>query len=328
MSIDPAAFRRQFRSLAAELGRTGTQSLCDVLEVEHFQSGEVIVDLGGGDWILHFMSQGDVSVQLPGPTGLIEVGELHAGSVIGEVSFLDHQLHTAQVVAEGPCTAFRLSHAGMEQLRVQDPVAAANLVHAACQVLAERLRMAVGQLEQLQRPPSPDGQSSSSLLDAVRVLLGMPRAESEVASALALLPGFSELTSHERAVLDHAMWVQERPDGHRFVTQGRRTDTAYLVLEGEVAVVRKHDDVEEEVARHGRGDLFGLLALLDHQPRSASCVAVGPVRVACLQRQAYQSLRHRPAVLRPIQGAIAAQLTKDFRRVDNLLRGELQATLS
>ncbi len=328
MSIDVSRFRKRFRSLAAELGRSGTASLCAVLEEERFSKGDIVVDLAGGDWMLHLLEHGSVSVQLPTPSGLVEVGELHAGAVLGEVSFLDHELHTAQVVADTDCICHRLSHAGMEDLQAADPAAATNLVHAACQVLAERLRMANGQLEEL-RHPKRDAQATgqSALLDAVRVLLGMPRHRSEVASALAVLPGFSELSSHERAVLDHAMWVQERPSGHAFIAQGKRTDTAYLILSGEVAVVRTAGDGVTELAQMGRGELFGLLALLDHQPRSASCVARGPVRVACLQRQAYESLRSRPAVLRPIQQAIAAQLTKDFRHVELQLKDQLSALM-
>ena len=332
MSIDVARFRKRFRSLAAELGRSGTASLCEVLEEERFAPGDVVVDLAGTDWRLHLLEEGTVSVRLPGPTGLVEVGELHAGSVLGEVSFLDHELHTAEVVAEVPCVCQRLSHAGMEVLRRRDPAAATNLVHAACAVLAERLRMAVSQIEALRNPDNPLGAQAQDgeglLMDAVRVLFGMPRKESELSSTLALLPGFAELTPHERSVLDHAMWTQERPDGHAFISQGTRTDTAYLVLSGQVAVRRKTREGTMELARMNPGELFGVLALLDHQPRSASCVAVGNTRVACLQRQAYDALRHRPTVLRPVQQAIAAQLTRDVRNVEAQLREELSTLMS
>jgi len=50
---------------------------------------------------------------------------------------------------------------------------------------------------------------------------------------------------------------------------------------------------------------------------------VGATRVACLQRDAYNQLRRNPRVARPLQQAIAAQLTRDFRRTEDALREAL-----
>ncbi len=132
MPLDTHQLHDRFRPLAAALGRGGTEVLLGLLEEESYAPGDVVVDLDSGDWMLHLLECGRDSVQLPGRSGLAEVGELEAGAVLGEVAFLDHSLHTAQVVADTLCVCHRLSTASRLQLWERDPVAAANLERVVC----------------------------------------------------------------------------------------------------------------------------------------------------------------------------------------------------
>lgn len=60
----------------------------------------------------------------------------------------------------------------------------------------------------------------------------------------------------------------------------------FVLLDGAVRVVRRG----RTIARLGRGDVFGELALLDTGPRSASVVSDDPVETARLSRSAFLDL--------------------------------------
>lgn len=65
--------------------------------------------------------------------------------------------------------------------------------------------------------------------------------------------------------------------GETIFRQGDSGDVAYLIREGEVAIIR-HDGSEDRVLATLRpGDLFGEMAVIDERPRSATAKAVSPV---------------------------------------------------
>jgi CRP/FNR family transcriptional regulator, cyclic AMP receptor protein len=70
--------------------------------------------------------------------------------------------------------------------------------------------------------------------------------------------------------------TREGEPGHEFI----------LVLEGEVEV-RKGDEV---VATRGAGDYIGEIALLEHQPRSATVVATTPVVLEVIGQREFTTL--------------------------------------
>jgi len=84
-------------------------------------------------------------------------------------------------------------------------------------------------------------------------------------------------------------------------------DAAYLILDGEIALVA--DGVE--LLRRGRGGFVGEFALIDDQPRSAAAVARSPLRLLAWQRDAFlEALSLDPQVAR----AILRALTRKLRR--------------
>ena len=67
------------------------------------------------------------------------------------------------------------------------------------------------------------------------------------------------------------------------VRQGEREDIVYLVLTGRVRVTQARGDTASEVivAELGPGEVFGELAALEAQPRSATVLALEPT--SCLK---------------------------------------------
>ena len=65
------------------------------------------------------------------------------------------------------------------------------------------------------------------------------------------------------------------------VRQGEHDDTVYMVISGRVRVVYSENQAEVSVATLGPGEVFGEMAVLETQPRSANVVTLE--RTNCLR---------------------------------------------
>ena len=133
-------------------------------------------------------------------------------------------------------------------------------------------------------------------------------------------PAFAALADDDLAALAEAFRAAEYPAGHTFLRQGERGDAVFLVVQGEVEVLR----AGVEINRMRPGQLFGLMALVDGGPRSVTARAADTVWVAKLSTAEAQALfAASPTVELACQRAIARQLARDFRHLDALLRQRL-----
>jgi HEAT repeat protein len=83
------------------------------------------------------------------------------------------------------------------------------------------------------------------------------------------------------------------PDASKLVRQGDSGDELYIIVSGRVRVLTDG----QPVAARSAGDFIGEMAILTREPRSATVVAEGDVRVLCVeQRQFEVMLRDRPEI--------------------------------
>ena len=102
------------------------------------------------------------------------------------------------------------------------------------------------------------------------------------------------------------------PDGGVIFIKGDRGTVAYMVRSGKVEI-REGGRVVEAMTR---GEIFGEMALIDSEPRSASAVAVGPTELAVIDKAAFHKLvRDDPdfalAVMRLMSRRLRATLAAD-----------------
>jgi len=103
----------------------------------------------------------------------------------------------------------------------------------------------------------------------------------EKALFLAGVPLFAGLPGEELAeVALIAEEVRGEP-GEDLVREGDPGDALFVVVEGELGVLRGG----REVSRLGPREVFGEMALLDPGPRSATVRAAGEVRLLRIQRE-------------------------------------------
>lgn len=80
--------------------------------------------------------------------------------------------------------------------------------------------------------------------------------------------------------------VVEFPNGGVIFIKGDRGACAYVVKEGRVEI-RESGRVVESIEA---GEMFGEMALVDAEPRSASAVAVSPVELVAIDRPTFDNL--------------------------------------
>ena len=146
---------------------------------------------------------------------------------------------------------------------------------------------------------------------------------------LETVPEFSEFNRHDLEILEKILVVRDYPDGHEFIHEGKSADGMYLVVEGEVAVSHCREEKQGlmELNRMRPGELFGLVALIDHGRRVASCRAMGPTRIASLPRSAFELLYSANSPLAEhFLKIVARQLMRDYRSLTQVLRRSIFET--
>lgn len=102
------------------------------------------------------------------------------------------------------------------------------------------------------------------------------------------VPLLSSLVSYERTKICDALGTQFFEPGTTIIRQGDPGDNFYLLESGIADVYLRGQD--KPVKTYTKGDYFGELALLNDEPRAASVVARGRVKVAYLGKDGFQRL--------------------------------------
>lgn len=119
---------------------------------------------------------------------------------------------------------------------------------------------------------------------------------------LASIPLFSALPKKDLQKIAKASDEVSVDAGRVIVEEGASGHEAYVIVDGE-AEVRRNDQV---IARLSAGDHFGELALLDGGPRTATVVAVTPLRLLVLgQREFAGTIDEVPGLAHKLMATMA-----------------------
>jgi CRP-like cAMP-binding protein len=132
---------------------------------------------------------------------------------------------------------------------------------------------------------------------------------------LVRIQAFDGFDERARNAVGAMMRVQEVTDGSVVVEQGARLGGAYVILDGEVRLIRELPSGRSVGVRTlGAGQMVGLLSCLDSGPRNLSVVARGTVRIAEIPRDAVvELLEGRTSVALRFQVAVCRTLFNDLR---------------
>jgi CRP-like cAMP-binding protein len=143
------------------------------------------------------------------------------------------------------------------------------------------------------------------------------REELTNAELLARVPLLSGLSEPELERIAPLAVARSFPKGARVFQQGDRSDACYLLRSGEVRVTREHSDGRAiALATLGPGEIFGELAMLDGEVRSASVEAVSDVELLALSAADMRGLLARnPEITAKLVVALTRRVRETNERV-------------
>jgi CRP-like cAMP-binding protein len=101
---------------------------------------------------------------------------------------------------------------------------------------------------------------------------------------------FHDLPQEEVETVEAQLRTLEVPEGDVIVRQGAPADKFFIVVDGEVEVVRDAEGKTRRLATLGRGQFFGEIAILRDAPRVATVRATSPTTLFAMERDVFRSL--------------------------------------
>ncbi len=131
------------------------------------------------------------------------------------------------------------------------------------------------------------------------------------------IPLFSEMTEDDLQSLCLIVQDVDLPAGQMLFEEGSEGDTAYIVESGEVDIVKTSDNREILLAKRGPGEVFGEMALLLDQPRSAGVRARTDTKLIGISRA---DLRNLLQISPTAASSMFDILVTRYQNTQNLLR--------
>ena len=144
---------------------------------------------------------------------------------------------------------------------------------------------------------------------------------SQVLDILSRMRLFAGLSEDELAILEKLVFVNRVPVGDVVCREGDRSDFVCFVVRGCLDIVKNNEGGGEVVIAHLRpGDCMGEMALVDHEPRSATVRAAEDATLIVLTRKGIEQLRKRsPHAVTLVMENIARLLCTHLRRTSSQL---------
>jgi CRP/FNR family transcriptional regulator len=135
----------------------------------------------------------------------------------------------------------------------------------------------------------------------------VPEADQTAVELLKSVPLFADLEGEELERFSHVAVPRSFPAGTRVFHEGDDSDACYIVKNGSFRVTREHSDGRAiTLATLGPGEIFGELAMLDGDQRSASAEALTDGDLLALPANDVRGLlaRHPEISLKLVAGLV------------------------
>lgn len=252
--------------------------------VDLWKEGETAQEMG-------FVLEGELQVLL----GEQEVGRVREGEFLGETTaFARRSTRSATLRAASPVQVAVIPIIDVADLAIQDPVLYGILLDQALNAMSRRIRATDIRIAKLSsgtaEPPEAGHSRISAILKAIQVIRGARRAP-HLEPLLRQLPHLKARPPAVYQALAAAFSPKAVAKEEILFREGEEGDSAWLVAEGEVAVVRHIRSRKADVLVQLRpGDLFGTVTLVSPGHRTATCVVTQPGWVYRMDVKAYEAL--------------------------------------
>ncbi len=244
-----------------------------------FADNEILFTEDDASRDLKIVHEGKVNITRATPVGTQVLTSLERGALFGEISYLDSLPRSATAQGIGPGSLFTIPADALDAETEVDRDLAVSLLWGFWQTLAAKVRAANQQMSKLFGAPTTPTQSTridEGLSHRIHMnedaKIDILREQGLSAQELRLLAKYSREGSYPA---DAVIFVEGDPG-----------DCLYIVVDGKVRISRMVPGMGEEcLSILARGEVFGELALIDEQPRSADARAHnGPCTVFSISR--------------------------------------------
>jgi len=241
-------------------------SMAKVLQPVGFTDGEVVFSEGEEGSDLFLTREGRVHLTKQTPIGSQVVTTFGPGTLFGEISYIDSLERSATAIAVGNGSLFKLDAGRLQAAIRADRDLGVSLLWSFWQTLADKVRASNAQMSELFDMPADrmatdrDQEVGNPVDLGEEVKLDILREQGLSAQELRLLAKYSR----EESFSANSLIVAEGEDG----------DCLFIVVDGAVRISRMVPGAGEEcLTILTRGEVFGEMALIDEQPRSADARA-------------------------------------------------------
>jgi CRP-like cAMP-binding protein len=142
---------------------------------------------------------------------------------------------------------------------------------------------------------------------------------------LARTPVFAGLPRRLLARLAVQLFEKAYAPGEAVFSEGDPGKGLFIVLDGEIEVLRDTGQGPQRIVTFGPGTAFGELALIDDLPRSGSAVATNPTRLLILYRTHFEDLVAGDRVIALMVAKNLLRLLAGYVRAANVTRAKAEA---
>jgi CRP-like cAMP-binding protein len=255
---------------------------------ERYAAGTVIVRQGDIPDKFYIIASGYVNVEHTSSQGKAIIDYLGPGDFFGEVGLVKKRRRNATVRAETDVEVM-----AMDQQTFADWFQSSLMVR---EEINELIDVRVQRVERHGGDSEGDGRLESNVFRALHEEIEEETADPP--STPASLPETGPL---------------HFDPGNIIVQQGRTANRFYIIIEGEVEIVRRDETGEEAVIGNlADGDYFGEIGLLEGQERTATVRALSHVKALPFTRDQFQTwLQKSPDSEDAIKKTAHARLTRD-----------------
>ena len=232
---------------------------------EAFRHAQVMSREDQEDRDVFVVLEGKLQACRRSPVGSQVLATLGIGEIAGEISFIDHKLRSSTLIGVEAGIVLRLPAAELDRMATADDDLGVGLLWCFWHSLAAKVRSTNAAMVDVVAPGatvrrSAPGQPGERVYLDQGAKLDLLSEQGLSAGELRLLATYSQ----EEAFLPESLIFSE----------GERGDRLYIVADGQVRISRRFQGMgEEALTILGRGEVFGEMALIDDQPRSADARA-------------------------------------------------------
>ncbi len=136
------------------------------------------------------------------------------------------------------------------------------------------------------------------------------------------IPLFSKIDPSKLKLLAFTSERLEFQPGEQVCRQGERGDAAFIILDGEAEVFVEAAQGPVRVARLGRNDIIGEIAILCDVPRTATVIAATPLVTLRISKDAFFNLVTQfPEVAIGVMHELASRLHQTTQRLTEASAG-------